>query len=152
MRRTLTITAIAILLAGAAAIGQAADMDAQAGIDAQSTKFEQAFNSGDTDALAALYTEDAAVLPPGGARVDGRDGVKAFWAGGIGQGLGDLDLQTVEVMAEGDFATEVGTLSLTAPAAEGTGRTDLRGKYIVLWKRGEDGTWRLHRDIWNMGQ
>ena len=24
------------------------------------------------------------------------------------------------------------------------------GKYIVIWKRDDDGAWRLHRDIWNM--
>jgi ketosteroid isomerase-like protein len=29
--------------------------------------------------------------------------------------------------------------------------TTVAGKYIVVWKKGEDGTWRLHRDIWNAG-
>ena len=29
------------------------------------------------------------------------------------------------------------------------GKTDLVGKYIVIWKKGGDGNWRLHRDIWN---
>ena len=24
-----------------------------------------------------------------------------------------------------------------------------RGKYLVVWKRGADGNWRLHRDIFN---
>jgi hypothetical protein len=24
------------------------------------------------------------------------------------------------------------------------------GKFIVVWPRGDDGVWRLHRDIWNM--
>jgi ketosteroid isomerase-like protein len=24
------------------------------------------------------------------------------------------------------------------------------GKYIVVWQLGDDGAWRLHRDIWNM--
>jgi ketosteroid isomerase-like protein len=25
----------------------------------------------------------------------------------------------------------------------------LAGKYVAVWKRGGDDTWRLHRDIWN---
>ena len=29
------------------------------------------------------------------------------------------------------------------------GRTPVNGKFIVIWTRGGDGTWRLHRDIWN---
>nr|NIO33253.1 DUF4440 domain-containing protein [Gemmatimonadota bacterium] len=24
-----------------------------------------------------------------------------------------------------------------------------QGKYLVVWKRGEDGNWKLHADIWN---
>ena len=23
------------------------------------------------------------------------------------------------------------------------------GKYVVVWKKQEDGSWKLHRDIWN---
>ncbi|TIR04878.1 MAG: hypothetical protein E5X37_28660 [Mesorhizobium sp.] len=30
-------------------------------------------------------------------------------------------------------------------------KTPRLGKYIVVWKKGDDGTWRLHRDIWNLG-
>ena len=25
----------------------------------------------------------------------------------------------------------------------------IKGKYVVVWKKGSDGTWRLYRDIWN---
>ncbi len=77
--------------------------------------------------------------------------MQEFWAGAIQGGASDLDLETVEVQQSGDMAVEVGTLSMTAPAAEGGGRTDLGGKFFVVWQRGDDGTWRLHRDIWNMG-
>jgi ketosteroid isomerase-like protein len=40
--------------------------------------------------------------------------------------------------------------SLKAPA-EGGASTDLKGQYIVIWKKDADGNWRLHRDIWNTG-
>ena len=38
-----------------------------------------AFNKGDAAAVAALYTEDAYVLPPGSAMVKGRPAIEAFW-------------------------------------------------------------------------
>ena len=38
-----------------------------------------AFNKGDAAGFAALYTEDAYVLPPGSGMVKGRAGIEAFW-------------------------------------------------------------------------
>lgn len=151
MRKTLTLAALAGFLAASTA-GAQTDDETKAAIEAQVTKFEQAYNSGDAAAMAELYTEDAAVLPPGSARQDGREAIQGVWSGAMDQGLQDIDLTVVEVHAAGDMATEVGTFTATAPAGEGAGRTDVGGKYMVLWQRGDDGAWRLHRDIWNMGQ
>lgn len=122
--------------------------DAAAGIAATSERFETAFNSGDPAAMAALYTPDGAVLPPGAARIDGREGIAALWQGYMDAGVSDLALETVELEAHGASASEVGAFTLTAPDGEG-GRVTAGGKYIVLWQRGDDGVWRLHRDIWN---
>jgi uncharacterized protein (TIGR02246 family) len=125
--------------------------DATAEIEARSLEFEAAFNAGDGNAVGAMYTEDAAVLPPGGARVDGRAAITGFWTGAIDSGLGDLDLVTTEVIPAGEGAVvEVGTLTLSAPG-EGGARVTVAAKYIVHWKQ-VDGTWHLHRDIWNDGQ
>lgn len=122
--------------------------DAAAGIAATSARFEAAYNGGDAQAVAALYTEDGAVLPPGSARIDGREGIAGLWQSFIDAGVRDLDLETVELEASGDSASEVGQFTLTAPDGQG-GRITAGGKYIVLWQRGADGVWRLYRDIWN---
>ena len=42
-------------------------------------KWAQAFNKGDAKALAAMYTEDAYVLPPGANMVHGRSAIETFW-------------------------------------------------------------------------
>jgi ketosteroid isomerase-like protein len=65
-------------------------------------------------------------------------------------GLKNLTLKAVEVDSREDLAFEVGAFTLDAPG-EGGAMTTVAGKYIVVWKKGEDGTWRLHRDIWNAG-
>ena len=157
MRRALTTAAAAafvtmLAVPGLALPALAADTDAKAAIEDQNAAFEKAFNSGDADKVASFYAEDAALFPPDSARVDGRDAIGEFWSGAIEGGLSDLDLKAVEVHQTGDMAVEVGTLTLSAPAAQGEGRSDLAGKYLVLWQRGQDGTWQLYRDIWNMGQ
>lgn len=119
-------------------------------IEARSLEFEAAFNAGDSAALGTLYAPDAAVLPPGGSRIDGREGIVAFWASAIESGLADLDLVATEIIATGDSALDVGTLTLSAPGENGA-RAVVAAKYVVHWVQ-IDGVWHLHRDIWNFGQ
>jgi len=133
-----------VLLAAAPCPALAAG--ARSSIDETLTKFVAALNAGDAGTLAGLYTEDAALLPPGGERVDGRAAIQDFWQGAIDSGLTADKLHAVEVFAEADIAGEVGVFVLSVPG-EG-GPTKLNGKYIVIWKRNGD-QWQLHRDIWN---
>jgi uncharacterized protein (TIGR02246 family) len=117
-------------------------------IEATIKTLVESLNGGDAAGVAALYTDDAAVLPPHAARVDGRDGIRGVWQGLIDADVRDVALTTQEVDAFGDVANEVGTISATAPSEDG-GRVRLAGKYVAVWKREGDDTWRLHRDIWN---
>jgi uncharacterized protein (TIGR02246 family) len=107
--------------------------------------FVAAFNKGDFEALAALYTEDAAVLPPGSTMVKGRSGIQAFWTQ-TGQSAGDLKLTTVDVKPLGpEAAREIGMFSLRTKGAQSQ---EVAGKYVVVWqKAGSD--WKLATDIWN---
>ena len=145
MTRLLIVLAIVAVFPFAALAGS--DEDA---IRAALAKWEAAYNSGDGAAVAALYTEDAAVFPPGGSRTDGREAIAGLWNGAIESGLADVNLTPVEIEIFGDTATDVGLLSGTVPG-EGDARSAVGGKYIVVWKR-NGGEWLLHRDIWNMGQ
>ena len=108
----------------------------------------ESLNGGDAAGVAAHYTDDAALLPPDAARIDGREGIQGVWQGLIDAGVRDVAMTTQEVDVFGDVANEVGIISATAPNEDGD-RVKLDGKYVAVWKRGGDGTWRLHRDIWN---
>lgn len=111
--------------------------------------FMAAFNDRDAASVADLYTEDAILLPPDAVRLDGRQAIGRFWQGAIDAGISNLVLETVEVEITGDTSYEVGVLSLDVPGENGDLNT-VSGKYIVIWKYGKDGEWRLHRDIWNV--
>ncbi len=121
---------------------------ARDGIEATTNAFLESLRGGDAAGVAAHYTDDAALLPPEAARIDGREGIQGFWQALIDAGVGDVTLNTQEVDDFDEVANEVGTISATAPSEDG-GRVQLAGKYVVIWKRNGDGTWRLHRDIWN---
>ena len=138
----LVFAALTLSTAGPAA---AAEDAAEQAIRAQLDRFEEAFNAGKGEAVGAFYTQDAIAFPPGSPRVEGREAIGKLWQSVIDSGANDLQLEALEVGEGPDkMAYEVGRVTLTTPQGPA------EGKYIVLWKQDTDGTWRLHRDIWNM--
>ena len=116
----------------------------RAAIKENNARFTKAFNQADTAATAALYTADAIVLPPGQGMVRGRPAIQEFNAIDIEtNALSGLVLTTSDVQVGGNLAVEVGTYSIQAGAMQD------EGKYVVVWKKQEDGSWKLYRDIWN---
>lgn len=102
----------------------------------------------DWDAYVKLYyTEDAKVLMPGMPAIEGRDAIKkAFAAMGTVQ---DEKWNRAILEGRGDLAYESGSYLLTVlPPGETAPLTD-KGKFITLWKKQADGTWKATRDIWN---
>lgn len=147
--KTMTPIALAALMSAAFASPGWAASPAEA-IAAANAAFAKSFNAGDAAAVASHYTEDASVLPPGANRADGRAAIEAFWKGAIDGGLKNLTLKGIKVGARDDLAYEDGVFTLDVPGSNGA-MTTINGKYIVVWKKGSDGAWRLYRDIWNTG-
>lgn len=113
-------------------------------IAAASQKWMDAMDQGDAAATAALYTQDAQVLPPNHDFVAGRDSIASFFQGIIDMGVTKIDLATVEVHGMGGSAYEVGTFEVYTDSDQMVDN----GKYIVIWKN-VNGQWKLYRDIWN---
>jgi uncharacterized protein (TIGR02246 family) len=122
--------------------------EARAAIEAANAKFSEAFARGDGKALAAMYTSDAIAFPPDSDMIDGNEAIGEFWKTTRDSGVQSAALTTVDVGRSGDVAYEVGKVSLTIEGA-GKERTTAMAKYVVVWKRQSDGSWKLHRDIWN---
>jgi uncharacterized protein (TIGR02246 family) len=104
-----------------------------------------AFNKGDASAVAAMYTEDAFVLPPGADMVKGRAAIEAFWRQAAQQ-MGDAKFTTIDVLALGPRAArEIGTVSLKSKSQP---PQEIIAKYAVVWRK-VGGKWKLATDIWN---
>ena len=109
-------------------------------------KFGEAIRSGDATALASLYTEDTRLLDPKVGMIQGREGVEAYWAGAFQMGIKEVVLTTVEVMGMDDMVCEFGKADLTIQP-EGKDEIKDIGKYLVIWKKAADGTWKMYVDI-----
>jgi uncharacterized protein (TIGR02246 family) len=117
----------------------------KAAIQKLNDEWAAAFNKGDAAAVAAMYAEDAYVLPPGGEMVKGRSAIEAFWKQAAQQ-VGDAKLVTVDVLPLGRRAArEIGTVTLETKAQP---PQQIVGKYAVVWRKIR-GHWLLATDIWN---
>ena len=130
--------------------GTAAAQPAAPGVVKVRDAYVAAVNAGDAKAVAALYTEDAAEMPPNEAMVKGRPAIEKFNAGMLTGNTVKLSLTGLEAVATGDVAYDVGTYSQTITPKQGGGKpmTD-RGKYVVILRRGSDNTWRVKYAIYN---
>jgi uncharacterized protein (TIGR02246 family) len=138
-----TLVAVALLFVAAPAMAQSKAM-----IQKLEDAWSAAFNKGDSNALAAMYTEDAYVLPAGADMVHGRDKIAAFYAQAAQQ-LGDAKVTTVDVLRLGrSAAREIGTVTLKT---KGDQPQEMTGKYAVVWRK-VDGQWMIETDIWNMNK
>jgi uncharacterized protein (TIGR02246 family) len=122
--------------------------EARAAIEAANAKFSEAFARGDAKALSAMYTSDAIAFPPDSEMIRGNETIGEFWKATRDSGVQSAALTTVDVGRSGDVAYEVGKVSL-AIRHVGKEPTTATAKYVVVWKRQADGSWKLHRDIWN---
>lgn len=113
-------------------------------ITAANEAFMRAFDRGDAAGVAALYTPNGQILPPGGDAAMGLQAIQAFWQAVMDMGITRAELETVEVDQQNDTVIEVGRYTLRVAG----GQPVDNGKYVVVWKE-SGGQWRLHRDIWN---
>lgn len=117
----------------------------------QAERWVKASDQQNADALAALYTEDALMLPPGAPPMAGRDRIHSLFEQQFKQ-FADADMnvefETHELKVAGDWAWRRGSYVLTIDPDDGE-KIRVEDKFIDIWKRGADGRWRIARDIWN---
>ena len=149
---SLALLVLPLVLAACAPAGgdgdaaQPDDATVRQGIDETNRAAEQAVAAGDVAGFVErVYTEDATILPPGARRMSGHADIEAFWTSAAEQlGLSGISLHSEHVTPMGsDMAYEIGTGTLQ------TSQGPMQAKYVVIWKRGDDGLWRWHVDIWN---
>ena len=124
--------------------------EVRAAIAATVEKDMEDFNRGDAAAAAATYTDDAIVMPPNQSPIEGKQAIEKGLAELISKlQLSNLQLSISEVDVQGDTAIVRGTYSSNIMVPGMDVPMEDRGKTLSVWKKQADGSWKLHRDIWN---
>lgn len=110
-------------------------------------KLEAAFNAKDASALAAMYAEDATLMPPNQPAVSGRAAIRA-WFEAVLPRVATVKIAPARASVFEREAFEVGTFSSTAVGQSGPLNTF---KYVLLFTRSGRG-WQIQCDIWNGDQ
>jgi uncharacterized protein (TIGR02246 family) len=107
-----------------------------------------AANTGDPAGWAALYTEDAVMMPPNGPAVEGRAAIEA-WLAMLPVTIADAEGTALEVEGAGDLAYVRGTYSMNLQIPGVPEAVPQQGKLLQIYARQPAGSWLLARDIWN---
>jgi ketosteroid isomerase-like protein len=125
--------------------GGAAPAPDKAVADEVTATWSKAFNSGDSMAIAALYSDDARLAPPGSSPIDGRASIEAYWKADIGAGGEVTTLTAGGSMATGNLLHVNGAYEVKSKS----GMPLASGQYAQLWRR-DKGEWKVQEEMWRI--
>ena len=145
--KTKTLVLIFTLGFAAAAICMAADDQALRDLDAQ---WSRDAGAKDLEKTVSYYAESAVVMPPNASAATTKESIRSAWKEMLTTPGAAISWKAtkVEVAKSGDLAYVSGTYEETMTDASGKPVKD-RGKYVEIFKKQADGTWKVVADIWN---
>lgn len=102
--------------------------------------------AGDSSGIARPYTIDAKLMFTGKPAIVGRENIQNAFSEILKSGVSRIELKTTDIFGAGDIVAEEGEVTVYV-----NGNAVAEEKYIILWKREDDG-WKLFRDIANSNQ
>jgi uncharacterized protein (TIGR02246 family) len=116
-------------------------------IDKGNAQWVEGWEKGDPTMTAALFAEDGVQLARNGKLVKGRQQILERQRAGmqsVGKGV-KVTVTTVDVWLDGDKAYETGKYSYKYEE-KGQPVTE-EGRYVTIWKRQKNGSWKLIMDM-----
>ncbi len=112
--------------------------------------YSEAVNAGDTDLWISLWDENGIQMPPDAPARKGKQVIEEAMRGAY-QTL-DYEkcmINNEEVEVFGDFGFARGNGSYFVTPKVGGETIFLEGKYLTIFKRQPDGSWKIYRDCFN---
>lgn len=105
----------------------------------------EAFEASDPTAWVDYYTEDAIFVGPGMPAVEGRDALLDLAPAVV---ISSMEIVADSTIGAGDFAATQGRGNwVTGP--KGSDAPRVRRRFLMVWRRGADGRWRIARELLN---
>ncbi|WP_131113840.1 YybH family protein [Lichenihabitans psoromatis] len=137
------LATVAFLCLGSA-VGRAEE--AKAGIEHTMAAYNAALNGGDTSRVLPLYTEDGVFMPPFSQSAVGKTAIKTAYDAVFAELKFHVKFAVVELEQMAPTWAFVRTNSAGTTDHHSTGKTTSEANQeLFVFKKGEDGTWRIAR-------
>ena len=108
-----------------------------------------AVNACDIESNLAGFTDDQVYMPPDAQPIHGKPDLKAAIQWWIDNFEVSIEMMPEETIVSGDWAFQWGILKGSMRPREGGDRTPMDWKFMYIYKRQADGSWKIARDIFN---
>ncbi len=119
-------------------------------IDAYNAASRETMLTGHSGAAMQYYEEDVLEMSPNAPSLKGKKAILEFQQSMFQKGMrfNAVEFTTQEVESDGSVGYEIGayTMTITMPPM---GEMKDHGKYISLWRKQADGSWKLHAEMWS---
>ncbi len=114
--------------------------------------FARATASRGVDGWISYFAEDGMMLPEGAPPIRGREAIRSLMASFFAVPGNSLEWEPrwSEISRSGDLGYTIGTSVSTSVDSAGQ-PVSKKGKYLTVWRKMEDGNWRVAADIGNEG-
>jgi uncharacterized protein (TIGR02246 family) len=152
---SLAVAALTVVLAGCTPAPpppppDTHDADVKAIKDLEAT-WVQAFASKDVDKVGAVYSDDASVFMTDAPIVTGTSAIKDALKPMLADKNFSITFSSdkVEVAKSGDLGYSQGTYTMTSTAPKAKKARTEKGKFVTVFKKQADGSWKAAADIFN---
>jgi ketosteroid isomerase-like protein len=113
--------------------------------------YAAAFKAGDVAGISAMYTSDGLTQPNNQPTGTGAAGITASYTGFFGHyNVVSFTLTPVKTEASGNLGYDIGTYTFVATPKPNGDTLKAEGRYVVLLRKGADGTWKAIADMDNL--
>jgi uncharacterized protein (TIGR02246 family) len=124
----------------------------EAAITEFNKRYLKAINDGDSATLASLTTPEHIMIAPGRPPIVGKEANDAANARVAQTVKIEETWSPQETFISGDLAYQRGTFTVAATPKAGGTTSHTRGTFLRIYKRQQDGSWRMVRDMFNSDQ
>ena len=127
----------------------ATDAAVRDSLEAKNARLAMAMTTGDTATMMSIYADDAILMLADMPAARGREAIARLNAGMFSAyTVSNAAFTTTDVIVTGDYAIETGAYRMTLKPRTGPAIPDT-GKYVSVWRRDANGSWKMIRDISN---
>jgi len=102
----------------------------------------------DVERVVSFYAEDAVAYPPNAPAAAGKAAAKKVWAAYFSDPSFAISWKTTHAGVTGDMGYTSGADEDSFKGPDGK-TVHEKGKYVCVWRKQKDGSWKAIHDIWN---